>query len=304
MRPRALRPGDLVGICAPAGPVDRAAAEQGAATLRSMGFEVRLSEAIFERHRFTAGMRERRLADLQSLFLDEAVSGIVCARGGAGSAWLLPRLDAARLKDHPKVFVGYSDITFLHLYLHRLGLVTFHGPMAARELADGGYDAASFRAVTSDATLYMSSAEDLEVLRRGRAEGILRGGCLSILVAAAGTPWAFRSDPEGTILFIEDVDERPYRIDRMLFQLRAAGQLDGVKGIVFGDMKGCASSFSDPYSLEDVLLEALQGLDVPIALGLSSGHTLSPCVTLPFGVRARLECGDHASFEVLEAAVS
>lgn len=269
-----------------------------------MGFEVRLSESLFDRHRFTAGMRERRLADLQALFLDDAVAGIICARGGAGSAWLLPRLDAARLKDHPKVFVGYSDITFLHLYLHRLGLVTFHGPMAARELADGGFDAESFRAVMSDATPYASTADDLVVLRPGRAEGILRGGCLSILAAAAGTPWAFRPDPEGTILFLEDIDERPYRIDRLLYQLRAGGQLEGVRGIVFGDMKGCASSFTDPYSLEDVLLEALAGLDVPIALGLSSGHTVSPCVTLPLGVRARLVCGDQARFEVLEAAVS
>jgi muramoyltetrapeptide carboxypeptidase len=120
-----------------------------------------------------------------------------------------------------------------------------------------------------------------------------------------GTRWAFRSDPDGTMLFLEDVDERPYRIDRMLFQLRAAGALEGVRGIVFGDMKGCAPSFNDAYSLEDVLLEALHGLDIPIALGLSSGHTANPLVTLPLGVRARLTCGhDAARFEILEAAVS
>ena len=304
MRPPALRPGDLVGICAPAGPVDPAAVAQGAATLRGMGFEVRISEAIGDRRFFTAGTPERRLADLHAFFRDPQVKGIVCARGGAGSAWLLPKLDPAVLRGQPKVFVGYSDITFLHLYLHRLGLVTFHGPMAARELADGRYDADSFRVVTAEATPYLSAADDLMVLRPGRAEGILRGGCLSILAAAAGTPWAFRPDPEGSILFLEDIDERPYRIDRLLFQLRAAGQLEGVRGIVFGDMKGCTSSISDSYSLEDVLLTSLAGLDIPIAIGLSSGHTINPNITLPLGVRARLECGDHASFEVLEAAVS
>ena len=306
VRPRALRLGDLVGICAPAGPVDRAALEQGAATLRSMGFEVRLSEALLERKGFTAGTLERRLGDLHALFADDAVAGIVCARGGAGSGWMLPRLDAALVREHPKVLIGYSDITFLHLYLHRQALVTFHGPMAARELADGGYDADSFRsAVMGVGPLYATSPEDLVTLRAGEAEARLRGGCLSILASAVGTRWAFRSDPEGTILFVEDVDERPYRIDRMLFQLRAAGAFEGVRGIVFGDMKGCAPSFADAYTLEDVLLEALHGLDIPIALGLSSGHTANPLVTLPLGVRARLLCArDEARFEILEAAVS
>jgi muramoyltetrapeptide carboxypeptidase len=285
--------------------VDRAAVEQGAATLRSMGFEVRVAPSTFERHTFTAGTVERRASDLMGLIADEAVAGIVCARGGAGSGWLLPRLDASVIARHPKVFVGYSDITFLHLYLHRQGLVTFHGPMAARELADGGYEPESFRAaVMGVGAPYRTAAGDLLSLRRGDAEGTLRGGCLSILAAAAGTRWALRADAEGTILFLEDVDERPYRIDRMLFQLRAAGALEGVRGIVFGDMKGCAGSFSDAYTLEDVIGDAFHGLDVPIALGLSSGHTVSPLVTLPLGVRARLTCTDEAHFEILEAAVS
>jgi muramoyltetrapeptide carboxypeptidase len=141
-------------------------------------------------------------------------------------------------------------------------------------------------------------------LRGGHGEGVVRGGCLSILAAAAGTPWALASGGEDTILFLEDVDERPYRIDRMLLQLRESGALAGVRGVVFGDMKGCAPRLDEPYRLEEVLLEALDGLDVPVALGLSSGHTSSPAVTLPLGVRARLRCGERASFEVLEAAVS
>ncbi len=126
-------------------------------------------------------------------------------------------------------------------------------------------------------------------LASGKGEGLLRGGCLSLLAAAAGTPWALRSTDEPTLLFVEDVDEKPYRVDRMLRQLRASGALQGVTGVVFGDMKGCAPGFHDDYRLEEVLLEALSGLGVPVALGLSSGHTAHPNLKLPFGVRARLE---------------
>ncbi len=304
IRPRALRLGDLVGVCAPSGLVERAAVEKGAATLRGLGFKVRVSESMFEHKAFMAGTVERRVREIHDLFLDAEVSAVVCARGGAGAAALLSHLDSALLAAHPKVFVGYSDVTFLHLFLHREGLVTFHGPMVARELADGGYDRGSLlSALTGQGALYTTSADDLEPLASGSSEGVLRGGCLSILAAAVGTPWAFRPDPEGTILFLEDVDERPYRTDRMLFQLRASGALTGVRGIVFGDMKGCAPALSDDYRLEDVLLDALSGLDIPVALGLSSGHTRSPSVTLPLGVRSRLQCGSSARFEVLEPGV-
>ena len=305
-RPRALRTGDVVGVCAPGGAVDAARLDKGIAELRAMGFEVRAGEGLRERSRFAAGNVERRLAELQGLILDDAVAGIICARGGAGAGWLLPRLDAELLRAHPKVFIGYSDITLLHLYWNRLGVVTFHGPMVAWELATRAYDRASLlAAVAGQGAPYASDADELVPLRAGTAEGTLRGGCLSLLAAAAGTPWALRTGGEPTLLFIEDVDERPYRIDRLLMQLRLSGALDDVVGIVFGDMKGCAPALDADYSLEDVILEALGGVEVPIALGLSSGHTPHPFVTLPLGVKARLACeGDDARFEVLESAVS
>jgi len=196
-------------------------------------------------------------------------------------------------------------VTLLHLYLNRQGLVTFHGPLAAWELANGTYDRPSFLwAVTGQGTPYASEPDELVALRPGTAEGVLRGGCLSLLSAAAGTPWALETGGEPTILFLEDVDEKPYRIDRLLMQLRQSGALEGVVGIVFGDMKGCSPALDADYSLEDVILEALTGLEVPIALGLSSGHTTHPFVTLPLGVRARLTCGDEARVELLEAAVA
>lgn len=305
IRPRALRPGDLVGLAAPAGPVDERQLRRGAAELESLGFAVSVPEGLFEGRGFTAGNLERRLDELQRLFADDTVAAIWCARGGAGAGRLLWRLDEDLIRAHPKLIVGYSDITYLHLYLGRLGLVTLHGPMVARELAEGAYDLPSlWHALTGEGTPYASGEDDLEPLRPGTGEGVLRGGCLSILAAAAGTPWALAPANEATILFLEDVDERPYRIDRMLLQLRESGALAGVRGIVFGDMKGCAPRLDEPYRLEDVLLEALEGLDLPVALGLSSGHTSSPAVTLPLGVRARLVCGDGASFEVLEPAVA
>jgi muramoyltetrapeptide carboxypeptidase len=292
-------------VCAPGGAVDGARLEKGLLALRQLGFAVRSSPGILDRARFSAGTVERRLEELHALFADDAVAGIVCARGGAGAGWILPRLDAALLRAHPKVFIGYSDVTLLHLYLNRQGLVTFHGPMAAWELANGSYDRESFlSAVTGQGAPYASGADDLVSLRPGEATGVLRGGCLSLLAAAAGTPWALQTTGEPTLLFVEDVDEKPYRIDRLLMQLRQSGALEGVVGIVFGDMKGCSPALDADYSLEDIILGALAGVDVPIALGLSSGHTTHPFVTLPFGVRARLVCGDEARFELLEAAVS
>jgi muramoyltetrapeptide carboxypeptidase len=285
--------------------VDPDRLQRGAAEIRSLGFDVRVPEGIGERTGFTAGRVRRRLDELHRLFADESVAGIVCARGGAGAGGLLGHLDPGLLRAHPKALVGYSDITFLHLYLGRLGMTSLHGPMAATQLADGSYDRASFlQGLTGEGPPYATATDDLAPLRTGEGEGVLRGGCLSILAAAAGTPWALAPGKEDTILFLEDVDERPYRIDRMLLQLRASGAFAGVRGIVFGDMPGCAPRMNEEYALEDVLREALDGLAVPVGLGLSSGHTASPAVTLPFGVRARLSCGEEARFEVLESAVA
>jgi muramoyltetrapeptide carboxypeptidase len=220
---------------------------------------------------------------------------------------LRPRLDRQLLRANPKVLLGYSDITALHQALGQLGLVSLHGPMVARELADGplAYDRASlWHALTGEGEPWQSGPEDLVPLRPGAAEGILRGGCLSLLAALAGTPWALADTGEPQLLLLEDVDEPPYRIDRMLRQLRLSGGLAGVRGIVFGTLPGCAGAETQGYSLERVVLEALADLEVPVAWGLASGHTTGPNLTLPLGVRARLRCGEgQASLSVLEAAV-
>jgi muramoyltetrapeptide carboxypeptidase len=294
-----------VGVSAPAGAIDAERLEKGVAALESLGYRVRVTPATAGRCRFNSGTVEQRLADLQSLLGDPEVRAIVAARGGAGSGWLVPHLDPRQLAALPRAVVGYSDLTFVHLLCNRAHLVSFHGPMVAWEFATGSYDAPSFlAALAGDGPPYRTEPGELAPLRKGEAEGRLRGGCLSILAAAAGTPWGLTTEGEPTILFMEDVDEKPFRIDRMLMQLRHSGALDGVRGIVFGDMKGCSPPFDAGYGLEEVLLQSLAGLDVPVAIGLSSGHTSSPNVTLPLGARARLACGEDARFEVLEASVS
>jgi muramoyltetrapeptide carboxypeptidase len=300
--PPGLRVGDTVGVCAPAGAVEPSRLASGVAALQARGFDVRVAPNAQRHRRFNAGSVEERVHDLQALLQDPAVRGIFCARGGAGAAWLLPHLDVSGLP--PKVFVGYSDITFLHLFLQAHGWVTFHGPLVAWELATDLVEAASFEGALQTGAPLVIEGAPMVTWRRGAGEGRLLGGCLTILAAAAGTPWALRPSPEGSILFLEEVDERPYRIDRLLYQLRASGGLAGVQGIVFGEMKGCHPAPDAVYTLEDVVLEALAGLDVPIAFGLPSGHTTGSNITLPLGVRARLLCGAVPRLETLESSLS
>ena len=263
---------------------------------------------VLDRQGFTAGTVEARVDQVEGLLADPEVAAIACARGGAGAGRLLTRLDASLLRVHLKPLLGYSDITWLHLALGRRGLVSLHGPMVARELADGeaAYHRESlWHGLTGEGDPYVSAPGDLHPLRRGEARGVLRGGCLSILAAAAGTPWRLQTGGEPTVLLIEDVDEPPYRIDRMLLQLQESGGLDGVRGIVFGEMKGCTPGPEADYALEEVLLESVRGLDIPIAFGLPSGHTSRPNVTLPLGVDAILSCSSsEARLEVLEIPVS
>jgi muramoyltetrapeptide carboxypeptidase len=304
LRPRALRPGDTVGVCAPSGPVNPDRLARGVSALEELGYRVRVGDAVRKRRRFTAGTPEERLADLHALWADDAVAAIVCARGGAGAVQIIDRLDLDLVRAHPKIFVGYSDLTLVHLALGRLGQVSVHGPMAAIELADGTFDRTSFAAATAGGPRYRSDPEDLETIVPGTAEGVLRGGCLSLLANAVGTPWELRPD-EDTILFLEDVDEAPYRIDRMLWQLRSAGTLARVRGIVFGDMRGCAPPLEADFGLQDVIREVLAPLGVPVALGLSSGHTNCPSVSLPLGVEARLTSAeDEVRLEVTGDAVA
>ena len=282
-KPAPLRPGDLIAVTAPAAAVDVAAVEAGARLLERAGFKVRIGETVGKQAGYLAGTDAERLAELQALFADRSVRAIIAARGGYGSGRLLPRFDVETARRHAKLFVGYSDVTFLLIELvQRANLVVFHGPMVADFAANPSGAEALLRMLSGDRTAWNLRAR--EIVQPGTGEGVLVGGCLSILVAGLGTPHAV--DTKGRLLFLEDVNEKPFRVDRMLTQLRQAGKLDGVAGVLFGDMTGCGHA-GDAVTVRDVLREAFAGARYPVVFGLPTGHG-GGTATLPLGVRARL----------------
>jgi len=290
LRPLALLPGDTVGIIAPAGPIEPDALEAGCATLLRMGYQPFYLPSILDRDLYFAGSAERRLNELHEMFRRREVRAIICARGGYGCNYLLPHVDLGLIRRNPKIFVGCSDVTTLLTYLcDAAGLITFHGPMAGDfGRPDGVDEEAWFAAVGSGKTYNRAfDASEVEPLAKGTAQGMLYGGCLSLLCASLGTPFEIRT--RGTILFLEDLNEPPYRIDRMLMQLKLAGKLKGVRGIIFGEMRMCDQRGAEDYTLQQVVMRVLTDLRVPIAFGLKSGHVSSRNFTLPFGVRAKLK---------------
>ena len=306
IKPPALRPGDTVGIVAPASNVRRVDLEAGCEALRRAGYSPVYSETIFEKDRYFAGSVERRARELEEMFTRDDVRAIVCARGGYGANYLLPALDLNKIRSHPKIFVAYSDPTALLTYFTDTApMVTFHGPMAAKDWAQAdGVDMTSWTsALCSTASWNVALGAEVSGLADGDAEGILYGGCLSILVASLGTPYEIRTD--GTILFLEDVAAKPFQIDRMLMQLKLAGKFSGVRGIVFGEMLDCVQNPNQEYTLPEVVTRIVVGLGVPVAFGVRSGHVSSRNITLPFGVSARLRVsGGEVSLRILESAVN
>ncbi len=304
LKPPALRPGAHLRLVAPASSAQPERLALGAEALRARGFKVSFGEHAQGRHPpYFSGIMEDRLADLHSAFADPEVDGIICTRGGYGSNYLLPGLDLDLIREHPKVFCGYSDMTALQTWLaDQIGLVAFHGPLAAGDfyLADG-VDDRTFLAVTGGEVVEYGAAEGLRVLRPGAARGLLYGGCLSLISDSLGTPYA--ADTEGKLLFLEDVGAKPYQVDRMLRQLLLAGKLEGVAGFIFGEMLDCRSPGAAADLLEQVILGVLDGLDGPIAIGLRSGHVSRANVTLPLNIEAELVLEDTPVLRTLEPAV-
>lgn len=301
LKPKALGPGSVVGVVAPSSPVRKEFVEQGVGELERLGFRPRLGPRLYHRGRYTAGSVEDRFQDWIELWEDPEVSALFCARGGYGSMDLLTRLSPERARENPKVVLGSSDATALLAFLTTgAGLVSFHGPMVAQQIARGDYDRENLlRMVSSTEAPGRIAAEAAEWLHRGAADGPLVGGCLSILAALAGTP--FLPSFRGAILFLEDTQTKPYQIDRMLTQLRLAGLLDGVRGMIFGEMPGCEQHPDQGYRLQEMLRDWTSYLRVPVLFGFPSGHTRSKGLTLPLGARARL---DDEGLTVLEGAVS
>jgi muramoyltetrapeptide carboxypeptidase len=240
------------------------------------------------------------------MFVREDVRAILCARGGYGSNYLVTELDPQKVIPIHKIFVGYSDITtLLTCFCETAGRVSFHGPMVAKDFArPDGVDLPSWQAAVSGVSEWeIAEGSGMEPLKEGSAEGILYGGCLSMLVASLGTPHEIHTG--GTILFLEDVNAKPYQIDRMLMQLKLAGKLSGVKAIIFGEMLDCVQPGGQNYSLKDVIMRVLGDLGVPVAFGLRSGHVSLRNITLPLGVRASLKVSaSNVNLKILEPATA
>ena len=311
VKPPALRPGDTVGIIAPASNVKVEHLEAGCAVLRELGYKPFYFESILERDLYFAGSATRRARELEEMFVRDDVRAIICARGGYGSNYLLDILDLKKIRAHPKIFVGYSDLTTLLTYFtDAAGVVTFHGPMVAKDFAHvDGVDVDSWNSALNGSSGWALDLDsEVKSLVEGSAGGVLYGGCLSILAASLGTPYEIRT--AGTILFLEDLAAKPYQIDRMLMQLKLAGKLAGVRGIIFGEMLDCVQKPNDRnrdqgYTLEEVVLRIVGGLGVPVAYGLRSGHVSRGNVTLPFGVNASLNVtSGGVSLRMLEAATT
>ncbi|MGD1021267.1 MAG: LD-carboxypeptidase [Candidatus Sulfotelmatobacter sp.] len=308
VKPTALVAGDTVGIVAPASNIKRADLEAGCDALRRAGYRPFYFDSILDQDLYFAGSVDRRARELEAMFVREDVKAVICARGGYGANYLLEALDLEKIKARAKIFVGYSDVTALLTYFCDAGgLITFHGPMAAKDWAhDDGVDIPSWQAALAGASPWepnLGTGSGATGLVEGEAEGILYGGCLSILVASLGTPYEIKTS--GTILFMEDVAAKPYQIDRMLMQLKLAGKFEGVRGIVFGEMRDCLQTANQDYSLQDVIQRIVGPLGIPVAYGVRSGHVTAGNITLPIGVRARLTVRDHhVSLKILEASVT
>ncbi|HET9321291.1 MAG TPA: LD-carboxypeptidase [Bryobacteraceae bacterium] len=304
LRLKPIPPGATVSVISPASFALPERVERGIDRLRQLGFSPRLaSNAQTRGPLYFAGSSLQRLADLHAAFADPETNILAALRGGYGSNYLLDSINLALIAKHPKPFFAYSDMTALQLFLlDQLGVPAFHGPMVAADFyLDDGVHLESFQSALAGRPYSVGSSEGLRTLRPGTARGTLHGGCLSILAALIGTPW--EPATENKLLFIEDVGAKPYQVDRMLWQLRQAGKLDGVRGIIFGEMLDCTSSGAPADLLENAILSALDGLAIPIAFGLRSGHVSRQNVTLIFGIEAELEAGDQARLSLLEPAV-
>lgn len=304
LKPVAVKAGAALSVIAPASSAQPDRIERGLEALRSLGFSLSVGTNARERGPlYFAGTPEHRLADLHSAFADDQTKAILCLRGGYGSNYLHDALDTELICRHPKPLMAYSDLTGIQLrLLDEFGLPAFHGPMVAADFfSSDGVHMESFRAALAGTPYGVGPNEGLRALQPGKADGVLYGGCLTIIASLLGTKWEPRT--EGKLLFLEDTGVKPYQLDRMLWQLRHAGKLDGVRGIIFGEMLDCVSPGAHPGLLEKAILSSLSGFEAPIAIGLRSGHVSRQNVTLTFGVQAELTVGDTTQLRLLEAAV-
>ena len=283
MLPKRLKPGDTVALAAPSSPFDVAEMERGLAMLRSMGYKVRIPEGLFQRNRYLAGHDRHRASVLNRLFSDPTVDAIACVRGGFGALKILPFLDFDAVSAHPKAIIGFSDITALLSALYsRCGLVSFHGPVCTSLAgAEDETRLALQKALASDAAIDIMASNPL-VIQPGFAVGRVLGGNLRTLCHMLATP--YEPNFGGGILFFEDINESPYRVDRMLTQMKMAGCFEGIAGLVLGSFKGCGSL----GEVGKIFGEIFEAFDIPVVGGFAMGHGRYN-ITIPLGLEATLD---------------
>ena len=315
LKPAVLKPGDMVGMITPSTYVsdpDRIAA--AVRTVEYFGLRMKMGRNVRKQTGYVGGTIAQRVSDVHDMFRDPEVKAVFTIRGGYGSAQLLDDIDYDLIRQNPKIFLGFSDITAMHLAIHqKTGLVTFHGPVTLSKFT--GYTQEHFRKAMFDPKPIGSlsnpppsdplrPAHTLRTVKPGKARGPLIGGNLSLIASLMGTPYEI--DTRGKILFIEDVGEQPYSIDRMLTQLRLSGKLKNAAGIIFGECEDCRRSdykpsFDATFSLGEVVDNILGELEIPVLAGLTIGHT-DDQLTLPLGVMATLDA-DKGELVIEESAV-
>jgi muramoyltetrapeptide carboxypeptidase len=304
-KPRALAPGDRLAIVAPASPFTREEFDSGLQEIRRLGFVPVYDDSVFARQRYLAGSAAVRAAAIHAAWRDPSIAGLIGVRGGYGSAQLLPLLDRDAARRAAKPFIGYSDLTSMLTYL-TLGCesVAFHGPMLAGRLGRGaaGYDEDSFvRALCRREPVGELAPPGLESIRSGEATGLLLGGTLTQLLASLATPFAF-DPPAGYVLFLDEVGERPYRLDRMVTQLAQTGLLARASAVVIGELPKCDEPAGEPTA-RAVMADLFAEFPGPVLIGFPSGHTVGPAMTLPLGVGARVIGGGRPRLVIEESAV-
>ena len=296
-KPTKLRQGEKIGIIAPAGPVLQTELQNGIQLLESFGHEVVLSSHLFDKRGYLAGEDNARLEDIHIMFTDNSVKAVFCARGGYGTLRILDRINYDILRENPKIFVGYSDITALLLAIHKeTGLVTFHGPVIKELTKRRIGNLESFLNLVSNDRLPDLELAGGRVLKPGKATGTLMGGNLSLICHLIGSP--FMPSLKGAVLFIEEKGEDLYRVDRLLTHLRLSGVLAESAGLIAGAFEGCG----DRPEIERLLSDLVSGLDIPVLTGLPVGHGLIN-ITLPIGLPTTID-SSTMTVKILESCVT
>ncbi|MBP7216692.1 MAG: LD-carboxypeptidase [Candidatus Omnitrophica bacterium] len=296
LKPRRLNKGDTIGIVAPAWTFEPDTFKRGIEKLKDLGYKVKYDRSIFNKYWSMAGFDRERAEQINRMFADREVKAIFCAKAGYGSMRTIPYLDSKLIQKNPKIFIGYSDITILLSYLYNTArMVVFHGPVVSDEIYEGMNNITLdylLDAITVPKAIGELRFPHLKTIREGKATGILVGGNLSMIVNSLATPYEFETDQK--ILYLEDIGEDLEVLDSYLMQLKLAGKLKKIKGLVFGRMIDCIDESGEKYKMQDIINDILHDVDVPTLYGFPSGHTEEGeiDITLPFGVSVTLDADD------------